>query len=105
MTAIEFIKNDKGYNNWLKNHEDGFVINTRSNKPSSYMILHKASCYKIKYLCYKHNARYGGFTHRAYIKICGENIADLQIWVKNHGRTNGTFSAKCGLCKPNQSVI
>jgi hypothetical protein len=96
--ATTFDSDDESYQRWLAANPDGYVINTGRGKPPSYMVLHRARCRKIS--DYNKVAREGGFTERDLIKVCSMNLADLRNWVRQHGRTDGSFSGKCGLCKP-----
>ena len=99
--AITFDGNDDHYQTWLKRNSSGFVINTSRSpdRQQSYMVLHRATCTSVG--SYTEVGRpSGGFTERAYIKICAPTIAALRIWAKNHGRHDGSFSKECGKCKP-----
>ena len=96
--VVEFIGNEDVYLRWLTEHPGGFVINTRRNMPSDYMVLHRASCRKIS--SYNRMAQPGGFTSRAYIKICGDSINELSQWVSTNGRLDGSFSKECSKCRP-----
>ncbi len=90
MPVQEFIKNEQGYLEWIHKHPDGFVINTGRSKNANYMVLHRASCGSIK--DYQKASGPGAFTERDYIKICGSDIASLRDWVRQNGRSDGTFS-------------
>jgi len=89
-------RDDKQYTRWLRDNPKGYVLNTRREPDPEYMVLHRASCYTINRTAI--NAAPGGFTERAYIKVCSDNIQDLQNWVKKHGRLNGSFSKECSRC-------
>lgn len=96
--TIEFIGNDREYLAWLTANPTGYVVNTRSVKDdASYMVLHRASCWTISRTTSFH---YGGFTERAYKKVCSETVKELQQWVSTHGRHDGSFSKRCGICGP-----
>lgn len=99
-TVQEFAKDDASYQAWLKQHPDGYVINTPRGKPASYMVLHTARCSKIG--DYNKMARPGGFTERDYIKICATDVASLRAWVRRHGRPDGSFTSICSICKPSE---
>lgn len=98
LTVQEFANDDASYLRWLARHPSGFVINTPRSKPSNYMVIHRASCPTISN--YTKMAQPGGFTERDYIKICSANIPALRAWVKEHGRSDGSFSGTCGRCNP-----
>jgi hypothetical protein len=93
-----FDGDDGGYHAWLAANPHGYVVNTGRGMSSSYMVLHRASCLTIGE--YNETAREGGFTERAYIKVCSESIPDLRDWVRQHGRADGSFSSECGRCNP-----
>jgi len=92
MAAQEFSRNEQPYLDWIHSHPHGFVINTgRSNDPK-YMVLHQAWCKQISQ--YSKNAAPGGFTERDYIKVCASDLSSLRDWVRQHGRSDGTFSTE-----------
>jgi hypothetical protein len=94
-----FNDRDEPYLTWLHNHPDGYVINRRRGKSDDYLILHRSRCRKIK--DYNKMARPGGFTGRAYIKVCADTIAELQHYARTKGgRLDGSFSCKCRACSP-----
>jgi hypothetical protein len=93
-----FDDNDVQYSEWLAKHGKGFVINTRRSCDPGYMVLHRARCFTISQ--YTSMARRGGFTERQYVKVCADTVHELTQWTKSHGRTDGTFSTECSLCKP-----
>jgi hypothetical protein len=92
MATQEFFHNENGYLNWLRSHPQGFVINTGRSKNTNYMVLHHAWCRQISK--YSKNADPGGFTERDYIKICASDLSSLRDWVRQHGRSDGTFSTE-----------
>lgn len=97
-TYQEFDGNDAGYYRWLEQHPHGFVINTHRSPSADYMVLHRARCSHISQPI--HEVKPGGFTERAYIKICAGDIDALRDWVRAHGRNDGSFSSECQQCKP-----
>jgi hypothetical protein len=96
MAAAEFVNDDTGYMEWLKSNPSGFVINTSIAKAPGYMVLHRGCCPHIS--GYAANFAKDAFTSKQYIKICSDQIDDLTDWVKQHGRTDGTFSKGCKTC-------
>jgi hypothetical protein len=93
-----FDGNDANYINWIKGHPNAFIINTPRGTPTSYMVLHRASCRLVWQ--YNNMARPGGFTERQYIKVCSENLDNLKDWVRKKGRKDGSFSKRCNACNP-----
>lgn len=98
MAANLFDGNDLLYQAWLQSNPQGFVINARRRLTPSYMVLHRASCSSIRR--YRAAASDGAFTERDYIKVCDLKIESLRGWVREHGRSDGSFSNECGMCKP-----
>lgn len=98
--STEFVKNEAAYQEWLKQHPQGFVVNTlaRAEDKAKCVILHKAGCGSIRY--YKGRVTPGAYTEREYSKICANDIASLARWAVRIGRIGEPFSGVCGLCKP-----
>lgn len=96
--ATEFAGDDAAYLDWLASHPGGFVLNVRSRPDPFYMVLHRATCRTISAIA--NEADFGGYTERAYRKICGDSIDELRGWARSHGRPDGSFSKRCGLCRP-----
>jgi hypothetical protein len=61
-----FVDDDAGYQQWLSNEPDGFVINTYRSPSSAYMVLHSATCRTIS----GQPARGTTFMGE-YSKVCG----------------------------------
>ena len=61
-----FVDDDAGYQQWLSNEPDGFVINTYRSPSSAYMVLHRATCKTIS----GQPARGTTFMGE-YSKVCG----------------------------------
>lgn len=96
MAAIEFVNDDAGYLEWLKNNPAGFVINTTMTKTPGLMILHRGCCPHISGYASSHGKN--AFTSKQYIKICSDNVDDIIEWVKDNGRPDGSCSKGCKTC-------
>ena len=94
----EFINDESGYMKWITKNPFGFVINTTRSMSPDYMVLHRATCMSISEPT--DAAGPGGFTERDYIKICSNDIKELKVWIKEHGKPDGRFSSKCVHCDP-----
>jgi len=94
--TVTFDGNDKAYLDWIGKNPNGYVVNVRRDLSPTYMVLHSTQCRTIQN--YSDMARPGGFTERAYIKVCASRTADLSAWVRSHGRSDGSFSKECSLC-------
>jgi hypothetical protein len=96
--VIRFDDGDKKYQEWAEAHPHGFVINTNRGVNRKYLWLHRATCRLIR--DYKRVARPGGYTERAYIKICSEDLEALRQWAKQHGDPKDGFTQRCKICLP-----
>ncbi len=93
---IRFSDDDVSYLAWVAAHPDGFVLNVRHTPDRNYVVLHRASCKSISNDTHAPNA----YTGRGYRKICATSVAELKLAAKSEGRSDGTFSKRCGLCRP-----
>ena len=93
---IEFKDNEKRYFEWLAAHPDGYVLNVRSKADPNYVVLHRASCGSIS----SSKPAPGAYTCRGFRKWCAETILNLRVAAKKEGRQDGTFSKRCGHCRP-----
>ncbi len=97
MAAL-FDYSDTDYWKWLAAHPDGFVLNTGRGITPKYRVIHKASCRAIQ--TYTGLARSGGFTERQYVKLCGDSIEDLHIWLRHSGHADEPPPRLCHRCNP-----
>ena len=94
---IRFSNDDLGYLAWVGAHPDGFVLNVRRVPDRDRVaVLHRASCKSISNETYAP----GAYTGRGYRKVCAITEAELNLAAKSEGRSDGTFSKRCGLCCP-----
>lgn len=93
----EFTNDDNAYRQWITDYPQGFVINTNKGANPNYMVLHKAACSHVSNF---HARKEGACTERDFIKVCAVNVDPLKEWAKVHGRSDGSFSGTCGVCKP-----
>ena len=93
---IQFDNEEQGYFAWLSSHPNGFVLNIRKERDPHYVVLHRASCGLIS--SSKHVD--GTYTERSYNKWCADDIDSLRNAAKREGRSDGTFSKRCGKCCP-----
>lgn len=92
--AVELFQNrEADYLNWIGQHSDGYVLNTRRERPANYMVLHRADCRTIS--IYK---KRGAFTERKYIKVCARTTSELIIWIQDNGGHG--FTILCKKCNP-----
>ncbi len=93
---IRFYNDDLSYLTWTAAHPDGFVLNVRRVADPDYVVLHRADCGSIS----NDKQTPGAFTGRDYQKICASSVTELQLAAKREGRSDGSFSRRCGLCRP-----
>ncbi len=94
--AMVFDNDDIGYQDWLKENQQGYVLNARRRQDPDYIVLHTSHCKHIS----KHSEsiKSGGYTERFYIKVCSTNMSDLVEWTRQNGRPDGSFSKVCSKC-------
>jgi hypothetical protein len=93
---IHFSDDDLGYLAWIAAYPDGFVLNVSCLPDPHRVVLHRANCTSISNDPHAPKA-YTGRNHR---KICATSEAELKFAAKDEGRRDGTFSKRCGLCRP-----
>ena len=93
---IQFDNDEQGYFAWLSGHPNGFVLNVRDRYDPNYVVLHRASCGAISSL----KVADGAYTERGFKKWCADTIESLRNAAKREGRTDGSFSQRCGRCRP-----
>ncbi len=93
---IEFLDDDEGYLSWIAANPDGLVLNVRRMTDPNYVVLHRASCGSIS----TDKREPGAYTTRGYRKVCAASVVELQLAAKREGRGDGSFSKRCGLCRP-----
>lgn len=95
-SLVKFANDENGYFAWLIAHPTGYVLNVRKDADPDYVVLHHASCGSIS----SRKMADGAYTCRNYRKWCADNLSDLQTAAKREGRHDGSFSKRCGMCKP-----
>jgi hypothetical protein len=94
--TITFRNDDASYLDWVREHQQGYVLNVRDVPDPNYVVLHRATCGTISRLL----DRPGGYTDRNYRKIVGDTKDALKSAAIQEGRQDGTFSTECSLCRP-----
>ena len=101
--ATVFDGNDLAYQQWLAENPTGYVLNSWRAISPSYMVLHRSSCSSVRPDAGV--TKPGGFTERRYIKVCATKLSELQQWVRNHGRADGSFSINCSKCSRHRKAV
>lgn len=91
-----FAKDDSAYFAWLAENPAGFVLNVRKTADPDYVVLHRAICPSISSTAVDR----GAYTGRGYRKWCASQADALRAAAKLEGRPDGSFSNRCGMCKP-----
>ncbi len=92
----EFLDDDESYLSWIANNPNGLVLNVRRVADPDYVVLHRANCGSIS----TDKREPGAYTTKGYRKVCATDMAELQLAAKREGRGDGSFSKRCGLCRP-----
>lgn len=90
MSVREFRDDDDGYLAWLALHRDGYVLNIARNHNAVDARVHHAGCPWID----GQKRRDGALTEQ-YIKVCAENLTELERWITDHVRTSIPPCRKC----------
>jgi hypothetical protein len=69
---------DRKYEEWLRAHPHGFVINTPRVPDKTYVKLHASECWTINGV----PSRGAKWTEGQYIKVCSESRSELEKWTK-----------------------
>ena len=96
VRVVEFDGDDEAYLDWLSVYPHGYVVNVRRKLSPDYVVLHRATCGSIS----NATTEPGTYTQRGYLKFCGETAADVAAVPVLCGRPRGSFSKRCGFCKP-----
>ena len=97
MTVSVFNDDETGYLTWVSENALGFVVNTRTNLDPDYLVLHRASCSSVRKYPLM-DQRPGGFTERAYQKICSRSEQDLANYLSILTGKPNAFSKTCSRC-------
>jgi hypothetical protein len=90
-------KSDHELASWLDEHTMGFVLKTTRTVDARCMVLHRATCAMVMP---KRGIPPESATQGQYRKVCADQLSELQQWVTKTGRPYGSFSKRCGRCKP-----
>ncbi|WP_461480040.1 hypothetical protein [Mycobacterium sp. HUMS_1102779] len=93
---LEFRDDDVGYLAWLAAHPNGYVINIARSHSKSAARVHHAGCRTIS----GQNPHKGPWTG-PYVKVCAEQLADLEQWATDNVREPIPL---CGICHPGSAL-
>jgi len=97
-----FIDNDPGYQTWLVQHPNGFVVHCYRHRPQSFMALHQATCETISKP--SRSSQPGEFTSKQYFKVCSISAEALAAWAYREGfRKNLLGCVSCTVLLPETS--
>ena len=86
---------DLSYQQWRRDHPQGWVLNSRRFIDPGYMVLHRARCHSISRPA--GNTHADPFTGRGYVKVCADDVEALRSWIASNGGAN--FSNCCSRCR------
>jgi Crp-like helix-turn-helix protein len=92
MSAREFRDDDVGYLAWLATHADGYVLNIARSQRTTEARVHHAGCRTIN----GQDPRGSSLTG-LYVKVCTEQLAELERWATDHVDTP---IPPCRACHP-----
>jgi hypothetical protein len=87
---------DEEWLRWATEHPGGYVLNIRTNYSPDYVVLHRATCGKVT----SETVVPGAYCERGYRKVGALNVQSLSDWSRSIGRADGSFSRRCGMCRP-----
>ena len=100
--TVLFDTDDVAYLDWLKDHREGFVLNTRRGDVSTAK-LHLASCSHIRDL--RHFEHSGGFTERAWVKLCSDRIEPLLERLRSLSQGGMVREQRCRSCSVHENEL
>ena len=83
--VTEFSGDEAAYLKWVSANPSGFVLNTRTRRDPTHIVLHRSNCWTISSAVGRRTSP-GRFTEHAYKKICSDTIEELRGWVRLYGR-------------------
>jgi hypothetical protein len=96
-TIREFRDDDAGYLAWLATRPDGYVINIARKYTVAAARVHRASCRTIS-----GQNPHGGPWTGPYVKVCAEDLGELDLWVIKQVREP---ISPCLICHPGSSAV
>ena len=97
MAVIVFRDDERGFVNWISGNSGGFVVNTRTELDTDYVVLHSANCGSMRnYRGMDQNP--GGFTERGYQKICAASFDEILSHLVAETGNENPITKYCSLC-------
>ena len=108
-----FDSGDEPFLEWMENHPEGYVLNTRRSPKTTYVIFHRSTCSDVSRI---KTGEVGGFTERKYIKVCAEETEPLVEWIlENRPKAAAEWmrdappsekpdARPCGTCQPDVEI-
>jgi hypothetical protein len=82
----EFVDDDKGFAQWMKDNPRGFVVNCDRKPTDQYMTMHRVRCLS------RQPPRTGD-----YRKVCAPTVDELDMWAF---KTVQATPDRCTVCHP-----
>lgn len=93
-----FDSGDAPFLEWMKDHPDGYVLNTERRVTSTVTFLHRSGCHHLTGLVSGQGP--DGYTQRKYIKVCSEDASLLLAWCLRERTNSGGIRRYCKTCNP-----
>lgn len=97
-TPQVFDSGDAPFLKWMKDHPDGYVLNTERRATSTDTFLHRSGCHHLTGLVSGQGP--DGYTQRDYIKVCSEDASLLLAWCLRERTKSKGFGRYCKTCNP-----
>ncbi len=88
---IIFIHEDRTYLNWVTHHRHGYVLDGRRRPHLRHLLLHRASCPKIR----KSLGQRTNWTMGDRFKACSPHFDELQAWVVEEAAVAASLCEQC----------
>jgi hypothetical protein len=72
-----FNNDDQGYQLWLNQNPNGFVLNANNPPNARYLVAHRASCFTIN-----GTPSRGKDWTKKYIKVCANKLSEISGWTQ-----------------------
>lgn len=87
---ILVINDDDAYLRWLEANPAGLVLNARNPATPDYLMLHRTRCSDIS------TPRRSNWTTTGYLKVCSNDLAELEAWAVQSTGGRMTPCQRCG---------
>lgn len=93
----QFMEDDPGYLDWVKNNNGGYVVNYMGGPTPFHPVLHKAECRTITGTP-SNGTRWTG----TWLKACSQDLSELRGWLDGQGAAD---VRACRVCNPANDAV